>query len=90
MNNSNRTGIDSTRTNILIVGGVNGGNSLLDLLILDRTSNIIGVVDLNLEAIGILKAKNYGIRVSSTYQVFLEDPKIHIDIIIDVSGTIKR
>ena len=89
MNNSNRTGIDSTRTNILIVGGGNGGNSLLDLLILDRTSNIIGVVDLNLEAIGILKAKNYGIRVSSTYQVFLEDPKIHIDIIIDVSGNIK-
>jgi DNA-binding NtrC family response regulator len=89
MNNTDKEEIGSDRTNILIVGGGIGGNSLLDLLILDRTSNIIGIVDLNPDAIGILNAKNHGIRVSSTYQFFLEDPKIHIDIIIDVSGNIK-
>ena len=33
------------QSNILIIGGGKGGNSLLELLMEDRTSNIVGVVD---------------------------------------------
>lgn len=74
------------RCNILIVGGGKGGNSLIELLKEDPTSNIIGVVDLNPDAPGVQNAKKYGIPVSKTIQLFLQDEVHFLDIIIDVTG----
>ena len=77
------------QSNILIIGGGKGGNSLLELLMEDRTSNIVGVVDLNPDAPGVSKAKNFGIPVSKTPKAFLSDADLNIDIVIDATGNAK-
>lgn len=75
-------------SNVLIIGAGKGGNALLEILIADITSNIVGVVDLNPDAIGIVNAKKLGIKVAKSYKHFLDNQEQHkIDIVIDVTDS---
>lgn len=76
-------------TNILIIGGGKGGDALLDLLRKDPTTNIIGLVDLNPDAIGIINAKKYNIPIAKHPRRFLESRNHDIDVVFDVSGNQK-
>lgn len=76
-------------TSILIVGGGKGGNALLQILIKDVAVDIVGLVDINPDAIGILNAKKYNIPVSKLPKYFLDSPDYHIDVVIDVTGSQK-
>jgi len=76
-------------TNVLIIGGGKGGDALLELLINDTSTNIIGFVDLNPDAIGIDNAKKYNIPIAKHPKKFLNSSEYHIDVIIDVTGNQK-
>lgn len=77
-----------TISNVLIIGAGKGGNALLDILISDITTKIVGVVDLNPDAIGIINAKKLGIKVSKSYKHFIDYQEEHkIDIVIDVTDS---
>ena len=77
------------KANLIIVGAGRGGTALLEIFHNDPTNQILGVVDINPDAKGILLAKEMGIKVSKYPQTFLEDKTHHIDIIIDVTGSTK-
>ncbi len=72
--------------NIVIVGAGRGGMALLKLLKDDPTTKILGIVDVNPEAPGIILAKSIGIRVAKNPAIFLEDKKMKIDVLIEVTG----
>ena len=76
-------------TNVLIIGGGKGGNALLELLKNDGATKVIGFVDLNPDAIGIVSARAYGIPVAKYPKFFLESAEYCIDVIIDVTGSAK-
>jgi transcriptional regulator with PAS, ATPase and Fis domain len=76
-------------TNVLIVGAGRAGNSLLELFIKDVTTNIVGVVDLNPDALGIINAKKYSIPVAKHPKYFLDSNKNGIDVVFDVTGNKK-
>lgn len=75
--------------NVVIVGAGQGGVALLEILKDDPTSRILGVVDVNPEAPGILMAKAIGIPVSKRAETFLLDKELKVDILIDVTGSDK-
>lgn len=75
--------------NIIIVGAGRGGTALLEMLKDDPTSKILGVVDINPEAPGILLAKSIGIRVAKKPAIFLSDENLSIDVLIEVTGDLK-
>lgn len=78
-----------TISNVLIIGAGKGGSALLEILKEDATSNVVGMVDLNPDAVGITTAKSLGIKVSKSYKHFLEDKNYKIDIVIDVTDNEK-
>ncbi|MFH1355136.1 MAG: ATP-binding protein [Candidatus Omnitrophota bacterium] len=75
------------KINILIVGAGEGGRALVELFHDDQAINIVGVVDVNLSAMGIELAKSYGISVNSDYKEFLKGDRL--DEIINVTGSEK-
>ncbi len=75
--------------NVVIVGAGVGGSALLETLMHDETTHIIGVVDINPEAPGIAQARKAGISVSKYADTFINDPDLKIDIILDVTGNRK-
>lgn len=80
---------DKHSANVVIVGAGVGGSALLETLIHDETTHIIGVVDINPEAPGVAKARNFGIPVSKYADTFINNPDLKIDIILDVTGNPK-
>lgn len=67
---------------ILIIGAGLGGKALVEIFQLDKSVQIVGVVDRSLKAPGILLAAKYNIPISNDYHVFLNQA----DVIINVTG----
>lgn len=78
--------MDKTKkTNILIIGGGQGGTALLDILHNDPTANVLGLVDINPDAKGIILAKKMGLTVSKYATTFFRKDKPTVDLLIDVT-----
>lgn len=73
-------------TNVVIIGAGKGGTALLGILHNDPTTNVLGMVDINPDAKGLVKAKKMGIPVAKYVHGFLENSEQKIDILIDVTG----
>ncbi len=68
---------------ILIVGAGKGGTALLNMFKEFPLLDIIGVVDINMDAEGIKLARSLGIRTSTNYNEFLKED---LDVVINVTG----
>jgi len=73
--------------NIVIVGGGSGGVSMIKAFNALKEVNIVGVVDVRIDAPGIVLAKNIGIRTTTNMNDYLK--KTGVEIIIDVTGNEK-
>lgn len=69
--------------NVLIIGGGKGGTAILKILHEVSLMKIIGISDLNEEAIGLRLAKEWGIPAGSDWREFLDDS---VDIVVEVTG----
>lgn len=72
-------------TRVILIGAGKGGKALLDLFHEDPTVKIVGVADVNERAVGIVRAKELGLPVTTDYQELLKGGK-RADLIIDVTG----
>jgi len=77
--------VQTKKTKILIVGAGKGSIFLIDLFSESKSVKIVGVVDINKKAPGILLAKKSGIPVSMDYKRFIRGKKI--DEIINITGS---
>lgn len=68
---------------ILLVGGGRGGTALLKAFIHMESLKIIGVSDVNVNAMGMMEARKYGIPTSINYVEMISE---EIEIIIDATG----
>lgn len=73
--------------NLVIIGGGNGGVSMIKVLNSLPEVNIVGVADVQMDAPGMLLAKKMGIKTSTNMNDFLKMPSV--EIIIDVTGNEK-
>ena len=71
---------------LIIIGAGKGGKSLIDFFLSDPTIKIIGVVDVNDNAPGMVSARQAGIPTSNNFKEFLKNPEPDLDIIIEVTG----
>jgi len=71
---------------LIIIGAGKGGKSLIDFFLSDPTIKIIGVVDVNDSAPGMISARQAGIPTSNNFKEFLKNPEPDLDIIIEVTG----
>jgi PAS domain S-box-containing protein len=69
--------------NVLIIGGGKGGTAILKILHEVSLMKIIGISDLNEEAIGLRLAKEWGIPAGRDWREFLDDS---VDIVVEVTG----
>jgi transcriptional regulator with PAS, ATPase and Fis domain len=71
-------------TRIIVIGAGTGGRALVELFHKDPTVEIVGVVDRNERAPGLVLARNLGLPVNTNYKKLLatETP----DLIIEVTG----
>lgn len=68
---------------VLLVGAGKGGTAILRLLKETEIMEIVAVVDINLDAPGLVLAESLGIEISSSWETFLND---NIDIVIEATG----
>ncbi|MFK3958527.1 sigma 54-interacting transcriptional regulator [Guptibacillus hwajinpoensis] len=68
----------------MIVGAGKGGVALLDILQETEMMNVIAMVDCNLDAPGIIKARDSGIAVYDNWKVVLK--RFEIDVIVEATG----
>jgi len=68
---------------VMIVGGGQGGLSILKILKENKKFNIVAVIDKNEDAPGILEAKRENITIGKDWRSFLSDD---IDIVFEVTG----
>lgn len=73
-------------TTVVIVGAGRGGTALLQILLRDASTHILGVVDKNPDAPGMALARQHGIPTAKRAESFLRNPDRHVDILIDVTG----
>ncbi|MDT7042215.1 sensor histidine kinase [Candidatus Nitronereus thalassa] len=76
--------IDQSIIRVLVLGGGQGGTALLELFFQLPHIQIVGIVDTNPHAPGLLKAKQLHIPVFSNYMQ-LNNQK-DVDLIVDVTG----
>lgn len=69
--------------NVLIVGAGKGGRAILQMVIASDMLRVIGMVDINQNALGMEEAKKLGLMTSSSWEQFKD---ASIDIIIDATG----
>lgn len=72
-------------TKILLIGAGRAGTGLLEMFERDSSITIVGVVDINEGAPGILLARRLRIPTGSDFKEFIRNPEI--DLIIDVTGS---
>lgn len=72
-----------TLKKVMIVGGGQGGLSILKILKENKKFNIVAVIDKNEDAPGILEAKRENITIGKDWRSFLSDD---IDIVFEVTG----
>jgi PAS domain S-box-containing protein len=68
---------------VLIVGGGKGGTAILKILHEVSLMKVIGITDLNEDAMGLRLAEEWGIPCGSDWREFLHDS---VDIVIEVTG----
>ncbi len=73
-----------TLLNVVIVGAGRGGSALIQFLYEDAQARIMGVIDKNGNAPGIVLAKKLGIPTAADYEKLATSPQIHF--IIDTTG----
>jgi transcriptional regulator with PAS, ATPase and Fis domain len=73
-------------TNVLIFGAGKGGTALLELFNEDPGLNLVGIVDIDPKASGLKLARKKGIPAARSADVFLLDPDLKVDVIVDASG----
>ena len=71
-------------TKILLIGAGQAGTGLLEMFQQDHSIAIVGVVDINEGAPGVLLARRLRIPTGSDFKEFIRNPEI--DLIIDVTG----
>jgi PAS domain S-box-containing protein len=71
---------------VMIVGAGKGGTAILRLLQQTAVLEVVAMVDLKSEALGIQMAKRYNIPTATDWQAFQDDD---IDVIIDTTGDSK-
>ena len=76
----------SQKIKIIIVGAGKGGKALIEFFQTDPLIEVIGVVDIDENAAGIIQAKKSGIPTSDNFLNFLENPEPELDLIIEVTG----
>ncbi|MEH7305580.1 sigma 54-interacting transcriptional regulator [Neobacillus drentensis] len=69
--------------NVMIVGAGKGGTAILKILKESEVLKVCAVIDRNLDAPGVLLARQEGIKTGTNWHPYLVDK---IDIIIDVTG----
>jgi len=79
--------MEKKKTNIVIVGAGKGGVSFLNMFHQDEFVNILGIVDKNPEAQGMMLAQKLNIPTFNSWKEIIKDKKL--DEIIDVSGNEK-
>ncbi|MCB0845576.1 MAG: sigma 54-interacting transcriptional regulator [Bacteroidetes bacterium] len=73
-------------TNVLIFGAGKGGSALLELFNDDPGLNLVGIVDIDPKASGLKLARQKGIPAARSAEVFLLDPEMRVDVVVDASG----
>jgi PAS domain S-box-containing protein len=68
---------------VLIIGGGKGGTAILKILHEVSLMKVIGITDLNDDAMGLRLAEEWGIPCGSDWREFLHDS---VDIVIEVTG----
>jgi PAS domain S-box-containing protein len=68
---------------VLIIGGGKGGTAILKILHEVSLMKVIGITDLNEDAMGLRLAEEWGIPCGSDWREFLHDS---VDIVIEVTG----
>ncbi|MBO9129727.1 sigma-54-dependent Fis family transcriptional regulator [Bacillus sp. 165] len=71
---------------VMIIGGGKGGTAILHLLRQTDVLEVVAIVDLKSQALGIQVAKKYNIPTAADWKVFKDDD---IDVIIDTTGDSK-
>jgi len=71
-------------TRVILIGAGIGGRALVELFRKDPTVEIVGVVDKNKEAPGLVLARELGLPVATNYRELLASEAA--DLIIDVTG----
>ena len=71
-------------TRIILIGAGTGGKALVELFHKDRSVKIVGVIDKNERAPGLVLARNLGLPVNTDYKKLLVAEAA--DLIIDVTG----
>ena len=72
-------------TNVLIFGAGKGGSALLELFNDDPGLNLVGIVDIDPKASGLKLARQKGIPAARSAEVFLLDPEMRVDVVVDAS-----
>jgi transcriptional regulator with PAS, ATPase and Fis domain len=76
--------VGAVMTRIIVIGAGTGGKALVELFHRDPSVEIVGVVDKNERAPGLVLARSLGLPVSTNYKKFLVTEKA--DLIIEVTG----
>ncbi|MBI4469137.1 MAG: sigma 54-interacting transcriptional regulator [Acidobacteria bacterium] len=71
-------------TRVALIGAGKGGRALLELFHQDPTVSIVGVVDVDERAPGLVLARELGLPVSNDFRLLLRDHDF--DLVIDVTG----
>jgi hypothetical protein len=71
-------------TRVILIGAGKGGKALLDLLHEDPTVQVVGVADVDGQAVGLVRARELGLPVTTDFGELLKGNSA--DLIIDVIG----
>jgi PAS domain S-box-containing protein len=71
---------------VLIIGGGKGGTAILKILHEVSLMKVIGITDVNENAVGLRLAEEWGIPVGKDWKKFLDDS---VDIVIEVTGDLQ-
>ncbi len=74
-------------TRIMIIGGGAGGAALLPILHEDKEIELVGIADIAADAPGLIKAKELGIKTSTSFEDLVND--VPADVIVNVTANEK-
>ncbi|MEM8890426.1 MAG: sigma 54-interacting transcriptional regulator, partial [Bacteroidota bacterium] len=72
---------------VIIIGAGKGGTALLELFHEDPSIEVLGMVDRDTKAQGMLRAQEMGYPAARELSVFLYDPQFEPNMIVNASGS---
>ncbi|MDW3645478.1 MAG: sigma 54-interacting transcriptional regulator [Bacteroidia bacterium] len=72
---------------VIIIGAGKGGTALLELFHEDPSIEVLGMVDRDTKALGMLRAQEMGYPAARDLSVFLYDPQFDPNMIVNASGS---